>query len=148
MNSSKNTWKSIRSLLRKFDFLGESFTFRYKDEDKHSTELGGIMCILFYAFAIAYFIYDFIPFSKKKNFTLQYYSMKLSETKKMNFSEYPIAFAFGLTVDDKINPTINDLLEIKVNFTDQKHKDKRKIISLHSCKYSDFPIEQSELKNH
>ena len=85
MESSKNTSKSIRKFLRKFDFFGESFTFRYKDEDKHSTELGGLICITIYAIGMAIFIPNFHQFLFGDNFTMQYNSMKLNETKKNRF---------------------------------------------------------------
>ena len=47
MKATKENLKTIQKYLRMFDFFGESFTFRYKDEDKHSTVLGGLICISF-----------------------------------------------------------------------------------------------------
>ena len=47
MKTTKRTLKTIKKYLRMFDFFGESFTFRYKDEDKHSSALSGIICLFF-----------------------------------------------------------------------------------------------------
>ena len=113
----KKNW-TAKKILRTFDFFGESFTFRYKDEDKHSTILGGIICICFYIIAISYFIYNFIPFYHRENFSLQYYTMNLNNTEKIKLHESPTAFAFGLT-DENDNTTsynIYDLLDLKIIF--------------------------------
>ena len=59
-------FKFYEDVKEVFDFFGESFTFRYKDENKQTTILGGIICILFYVIAIIYFILKFVPFYKKK----------------------------------------------------------------------------------
>ena len=136
----------MRKILRNFDFFGESFTFRYKNEGKHSTELGGIMCIIFYVIAITYFIYNFVPFYRKENFTLQFYSMKLNETEKIHLTQYPTYFAFALTTNNKIDDNIKDLLTIEVNFINQKNKDSSKIISFRPCEYTDFLINESEIE--
>ena len=66
MDDPKRRWKTFKGFLRKFDILGESFTFRYKDEENHSTELGGIVCIVFYIFIFSYCVVNFIPFYEKK----------------------------------------------------------------------------------
>jgi hypothetical protein len=47
MQRAKEIFKPIRKIIRLFDFFGEPFTFRYKDENKHATALGGLICILF-----------------------------------------------------------------------------------------------------
>ena len=46
----------IKKGIRTLDFFGESFTFTFKDNDKHSTLLGGIVCILFFIIAFLYLI--------------------------------------------------------------------------------------------
>ena len=66
MEGKEGKLKKFKKFFRLFDFFGESFTFRYKDENKQTTVLGGIVCILFYVIAIIYFVYKFIPFKKKK----------------------------------------------------------------------------------
>ena len=110
MQAAKKTLKIIKKYLRMFDFFGESFTFRYKDEDKHSSALSGIICISFYIFAIAYIAVNFIPFYERKNFTLQYYSVNSNDTKNISLADWPIAFGFKLTNDNKTAEyDINDL---------------------------------------
>ena len=130
-----------------FDVFGESFTFRYKDEDKHSTMLGGIICICFYIIAILFFVYNFIPFYRRKIFSLQYYTMNLNKTEKIKLDESPSAFAIGLT-DENENYTdynIYDLVDLKVIFrivykdkTKSEGNTRNETLDFHHCTIDDF----------
>ena len=151
MKTTKRTLKTIKKYLRMFDFFGESFTFRYKDEDKHSSTLSGIICIFFYIFAFLYIATNFIPFIKRKNFTLQYYSINSNDNDDIKLADWPIAFGFGLTNDNK-NPEYDlyDLFDITVLFTTYADQ-KRTSIPHHQCKKEDFHnldlINESIFKN-
>ena len=140
MKATKENLKTIKKYLRMFDFFGESFTFSYKNEDKHSSALSGIICISFYIFAFAYIVANFIPFCKRKNFSLQYYSINSNDIKDINLAAKPIAFGFGITNDNKTAEYyINDLFNIIVSFntyyTDYKNTTP---IDQHQCKEDDF----------
>ena len=139
MEKSKTTLRSIKRFLRAFDFFGESFTFKYKDEDKHSTILGGLICIIFFAIAISYFIYNFIPFARNENFTLQYYTVNSNADRPINLKDDPIAFGVGLTNDNQ-NATYNimDLFNISIKFTYYQNKSDIKTIIPHKCNKADF----------
>ena len=146
MDDPKRRWKTFKGFLRKFDILGESFTFRYKDEENHSTELGGIVCIVFYIFIFSYCVVNFFPFYEKKNFTLRYYSINLVDTQDISFliNNSSTAFAFGLT--DGNNGTINDLFNINLSFVKREYGNENKknsSISYRPCKEKDF----NEIKN-
>ena len=142
MKKAKGTFKKIRRFIRIFDFFGESFTFRYKNEDKHATVLGGLICIIFYIIAFIYFIYKFIPFYNKMNFSLQYYTINLESTEKLILKEDSLAFAFGLTVNDSIDNSeiILDYLDIKFQFVNRT-KNKKTVHNFnHSkCTKENFP---------
>ena len=143
MDKSKRPMKIIKRILRMSDFFGESFTFRYKDEDKLSSILGGIICLVFFIIAIIYFIYNLIPFVKRENFSLQYYTINLNNSREVKLSEPPTAFAFGLSEENvKENSSYNifDLLDLKVEFSAKirNEKKKPKNIMIHKCKIDDF----------
>jgi hypothetical protein len=134
---------SLERVLRSFDFFGESFTFRYYDEDKHASKLGGVVFIVFMLIAISYLIYNLIPFAKKENFTLQYYTMNLNNTEAIQLAEAPTALAIGITDNNMNNNTqynISDLFELNVGFiTKRKNGTKTKIIlDKHNCDNIDF----------
>ena len=138
---NKNRTCTIKRAIRWFDFFGESFTFRYKDEDKHSTLLGGIICIIFFTIFISYFIYNFIPFIKRENFTLQYYTMNLNNTEHMLLAEPPTAFAFGLMDDNNdTNNNISDLFVLNIKYVEcPKGKQKNKSpINKNYCNKTNF----------
>ena len=133
----------MERVLRSFDFFGESFTFRYYDEDKHASKLGGVVFIVFMLIAILYSIYNFIPFVKRENFTLQYYTMNLNNTEAIQLAEAPTALAIGITDNIMNNNTqynISDLFELNVGFiTKRKNGTKTKIIlDKHNCDNIDF----------
>ena len=134
--------KKTRKILRMFDFFGESFTFRYKDEDKHSTVLGGLICISFYTIAFVYILINFIPFINNKIFTIQCYTVNSNDNKdEIKLFDDPISFGFELTNENdnsSYDLDLNDLFDISVNFTPRKNADK-KPIPLHKCdKIQDF----------
>ena len=137
----KNT-SLLKEIIRTLDFFGESFTFTFKDNDKHSTLLGGIICILFFIIAFLYLLYNFIPYYNKEIFSLQYYTMNLYDTDDIKLSESPMAFAFGFLDNNDKNKTkynLSDLFDIKVTFKE----DERKILEHHPCRKSDFHNEHN-----
>ena len=142
MEDKKSKSKTLKGFIRKFDFFGEYFAFRYKDEDKQSSVSGGIVCIVFYIIAIIYFLYNFIPFINHEIFSLQYYTVGLNETEHLNIKEDKIMFAFGLTVNDKLNFNIYDYyLDIKVTFKDKFDESNKIEIKPRFCVEEDFPEE-------
>ena len=130
----KETFKNI---FRFFDYFGDSFTFKYKNEDKLSTVLGGVTCLILSIGALVFFIYNFIPFANKENFSLQYYTRNLNKTEEIFLGVSPTAFAAGLKVDNNNNSLpydIYDLLEVKFYFKNVT----KKFIPPHKCNTSDF----------
>ena len=139
MKTTKKSW-SIGRIIRTLDFFGESFTFRYQDEDKLSSILGGIICIIFYAVAIFFFVYNFIPFYRRENFSLQYYTMNLDNTEEIKLDKPPTAFAIGL--DDGNKNGLKDLLDLNIKFKvvykNDRTKNKENILVTHPCTKEDF----------
>ena len=65
-------WKRTKNFFRESDAFGISFTFRYKKENNFATWQGGVITFLIIAMYLFFGIYYFIPFVRKKNFTLFY----------------------------------------------------------------------------
>jgi len=103
-----------KRILRFFDYFGESFTFRYKDEDNHSTVLGGIICIFFIVIFITYFFYNFTSFINRENFSLQYYALNTENNETIQFKENETVFAAGL--DDGNNNIISNLFLLNIRY--------------------------------
>ena len=131
----KKILKKFRGFLRSFDIFGDPFTFLYKDEDGQSTPFGGFIFIIFATLTALYLIYNFIPFLHEENFSLQYYTMNLEETEDIKLAEEPIAFGFGLTVNNT-NANLSDLFKFRVEF--RKNNAPRKTININHCQLSDF----------
>jgi len=131
----KKILKKFRGFLRSFDIFGDPFTFLYKDEDGQSTPFGGFIFIIFATLTALYLIYNFIPFLHEENFSLQYYTMNLEDTEDIKLAEEPIAFGFGLTVNNT-NANLSDLFKFRVEF--RKNNAPRKTININNCELSDF----------
>ena len=134
----------VEDFVRSFDFFGESFTFKYKEEDNHSTFFGGLITIIFFFTAILYLIYSCIPFKNMENFTLIYYTMNLNITEQIDLSEEPTAFAIGLTDNNNnknVKYNISDLLDLKIEFVTkikEGNKKTKNMIDHHLCNNIDF----------
>ena len=79
--------KSLKVFLRKFDIFGIPLTFRYKAKDKYSTPLGGATIIIFCILALAFGIYYIIPFIKRQNLSIIYYTMNIPKTEQILISK-------------------------------------------------------------
>ena len=137
---------TIQNIIKKFDIFGMTFTFRYKNTDKYQTVLGGLIVILFIILVSIVGIYYFIPFAKRKNYTIVYYTMNLSATEEVNLFQSESNFALGLKCEDNSNEkyNINDLLSIKAKYTsfhkysDGSSKKNTSDLETHKCTYEDF----------
>ena len=104
-------WKRIKSFFRENDYFAISFTFRYKKEDKFSTWQGGIITFIIIAIYLFFGIYYFIPFIRKKNFTIFYNTINLKGTSsikiKMDSSEIKIGLECGIQQEEELNKYLN-----------------------------------------
>ena len=112
--------KAIKDNLKRFkkiDKFGEKYTFKYKDKDKYSTIFGGILSLIIFLTGITISLLNLIPFIKKENIFLQFYTVKLNETENIKLNELT-NFGVGLDceVDKKTNITGKDLFDLEFNF--------------------------------
>ena len=136
--------KYFKNFLRTIDIFGIQLTFRYKKKDKYSTALGGLIIILFSILALSFGIYYFIPFIKRKNLSIIYYTMNIPKTEIINFKDSKASIAIGLECETRGRIKADDVfyLDIKyVNYIKEQngsfHKEKFTQPS-HYCKYEDF----------
>ena len=76
--------KKITKFFEWIDRFSVPISFRYKKEDSFSTCLGGVVSVIIILFTIGFGIYYFIPFYKRKNYSLYYYTINLNQTEKIN----------------------------------------------------------------
>ena len=154
--------KTIKDFLKKIDVFGSTFNFKYKSKDKYSTYIGGLFVLLFLILSSYTVIYYFIPFSKRKNYTILYYTMNLPYTESIKFKDTNIAFAIGLICDEKegLNMTRDQLLKLEIkyildikDFNGSNSKNKT-FLSYHPCEQADFyykykdSVDYFDLKNY
>ena len=105
--------------FKKFDKFGENFSFNYHGYDKYSTRVGGFVFLIFIAISLIFFIFNFIPFYKNKNFTLQFFTINVeSNNEEIDVIDLKDSFAFGLDCEN-ISVTYDAYKYFDVNI---KHK--------------------------
>ena len=134
--------KTIKKLLRKIDFFGVPYMFKYKKKERFTTPLSGLFVLLFICAASFVAIYYFIPFYNRENYTTVYYTLTMSHTEQINFKESETAFAIGLNCrTDKDGTKAEELFTLNYkHFTYYKSESKqvRENINTHPCTKKDF----------
>ena len=146
MERVKKIFKEIENFIKTRDMFGISFSFKYNYKDNYSTPLASIFFLIFCLTSSIIFIINLIPFIKKENFNLQYYTINLNDTEPIKLKESPTAFAIGLDcpVDEKTKIRAEDLLDLKLSFiTYTKDKEgnrskKTEKVKTHPCNKNDF----------
>ena len=136
--------KCIKRLLRKMDIFGSPFSFKYKSQDRYSTSFGGLFLLIFLIIGLTFGIYYFIPFAKRKNVNIIYYTMNIPKTEKIRLKDSQAAFSIGFDCDDNTDIKVNDILKLDLQYViyikNNKGKyDKNKTdIPSHRCTKEDF----------
>ena len=138
--------KAIKRFLKKIDVFAVPLVFKYKNNDKYYTSLGGFIFLLFLISTLVIVIYYFIPFYNRKNFSIIYYSMNMPDTESIILTESKANFAVGLACpySQKLGVEGKELFDLSLNYiiytTDQNgNKEKVKYpLTTHSCAYEDF----------
>ena len=129
--------------FKKFDGFDIPISFRHKREDTYSTWIGGLITFLIVGFALGLCIVYFIPFVKKENYSLYYYSVNLNQTEEFNLAKSKSSLAFGFECSGNGTQylSIENLLELKAKYIHYEDEGKNKTedeIDFHKCNQSDF----------
>ena len=110
--------ETIKSILSAIDIFWITYSFKYKQKERYQTVLGGFILILFLILVLSFGIYNFIPFIKRKNYAIVYYSMNLAVTEEVNLFQSESNFAVGVNCEDNKNEeiSVNDLLDLKSSY--------------------------------
>ena len=90
---------TIKNFLKTIDLFGITIAFRCDNQIKYKTPAGGFILVLFLILLFVLGIYYFIPFAKRKNYTVVYYTMHLASTEEVNLFSSESNLAFGLTCE-------------------------------------------------
>ena len=130
--------------FKKLDGFNVPISFRHKREDTYATWIGGFITFIIVALALIFCIIYLIPFIKKENYSLYYYTINLNKTEEFNLanSKSSIAFRFECSgSESRINP-IDNFLDFQVKYIYYKDGEKvdneNSILAFHNCTNSDF----------
>ena len=136
--------KDIKKFLTKLDLFGVNLNFKYQANDTYTTALGGLFILMFGIVALSFGIYYFIPFIKRKNLNIIYYTMNIPKTEQIKFKESKAMFNIGFQCDGKNDTDIQDIFNLNSNFVifykdSQGNSNKTKEeLTWHYCRYEDF----------
>ena len=136
--------KDIKKFLTKLDLFGVNLNFKYQANDTYTTALGGLFILMFGIVALSFGIYYFIPFIKRKNLNIIYYTMNIPKTEQIKFKESKAMFNIGFQCDGKNDTDIQDIFNLNSKFVtfykdSQGNSNKTKEeLTWHYCRYEDF----------
>ena len=137
--------------LKKFDKFEVPISFRHKKEDTYTTWIGGVITLALVLSAIAFGIVYFIPFVKKENYSLYYYTINLQKTEEINFkkSRATLAYRFDCPEDEDhpelSNYNIEDFIETAFKYNYYEGGKQNQTTFIHNCTDSDFYNDKSLL---
>ena len=138
--------ETIKLFLSTIDIFGITYTFRYKQKERYQTILGGFIFILFLILVLMVGIYYFIPFIKRKNYTIVYYTMNSATAEEVDLFQSESNIAFGVECDNAGSGkfSVHDILKMKANYVlylknqDGTYNKQTKALNYHQCSYNDF----------
>ena len=135
--------EKIINIIKKFDYIGKTFNFRYKSHENYRSLTGGVFYICFLTLTLIYSILNLDYLLTRINKSIINYDTIISPTDKMNFLNYSFSIGFSITCnkyDETINTPLNDLFKMtfKYVYRGKNVNSIKKNIGLHLCNYSDF----------
>ena len=136
--------KDIKKFLKKLDLFGVNLNFKYQANDTYTTSLGGLFILIFGLVALSFGIYNFIPFIKRKNLNIIYYTMNIAKTEQIKFKDSKALFNIGFHCDENNGFKVRNIFDLDSKFVIYKKdlsgkstKIKEKV-PWHYCTYEDF----------
>ena len=136
--------RGFNMFFRWFDSSETPFTFTHDT----GTFVSGVISFLYVIVAILFLIGALIPFFKKENFTLHYYTMNLEKTEVLDFNEKSASFAFGLDCKNaEKTKEAEELLDLTFGYESRAHERIDKLMNIthfHICTPEDFMDELAD----
>ena len=134
--------KDIKKFLKKLDLFGVNLNFKYQANDTYTTSLGGLFILIFGLVALSFGIYNFIPFIKRKNLSIIYYTMNIAKTEEIKFKDSKALFNIGFHCEEKGGFRVRNIFNLDSKFViytkDLNSNKKKEELSWHYCTYEDF----------
>lgn len=136
-------WKGLRQ-IKQADYFGVNLNFKFNNHEKYRSVFGGFVFITYFLFAISYIMLNFQNFINRKTMNLVFNEGYQEKAPEINFSNYTVEFALGLTTRDPakfsllykyFDISFNAVSIVKNNGTATTNKT---LIPLVSCKQDMF----------
>ena len=103
------------NLIKKCDYFGVTFNFHYKSKEKFRSVTGGVIFLLFLSIAMTYVIINLISLLKRENMGIISYKTITPTTDKINFKNYSLTQAFGISCSDLYKNQEMEFFKIDAN---------------------------------
>jgi hypothetical protein len=92
-------WRGLRQ-LKQADYFGVNLNFQFNNHEKYRSVFGGFVFITYFLFAISYIMLNFQNFINRKTMNLVFNEGYQEMAPEINFNNYTVEFAVGLTTGD------------------------------------------------
>lgn len=86
----------FRKFFKKFDYFGVQFNFHYKSKEKFYSATGGFIFIGFILVTITYILVNSFSFFGRKNYSIIYYNLQMSEAEEISLNNYSSTLGSGV----------------------------------------------------
>lgn len=142
---------SCTSLIKSFDFFGESFTFKIKRNKYYTSIVGGITTIAFLVYTVYYLSFSFKDFVNRNNRTVEN-EIRTEFEPVIQFNDHPYFMMAFCLRDSSIGTdsylTSNTLMKAELinNSIDNKRLIEKPLeLQLHQCQSSHFQDVASDI---
>ena len=132
----------MRELFRKFDYFGVHFNFLFNSQNTFTSATGGFVFAIFLFVSVSFILISAFDFIFRKNYSVVYYTLQVSQPDIINLHNYTSSIAFGVDCDIADIP-VYDLFSLKYSHV-SVNKEKgvvtksKDTIKLHRCLKEDF----------
>ena len=118
--------EQIINKIKKFDYIGKTFNFRYKSHENYRSLTGGVFYICFLILTLIYSILNLHYLLKRINKSIINYNTIISPTDQMNFFNYSFSLGFSITCnkyDETTNTPLYDLFDLDFKYVYRENKE-------------------------
>ena len=145
--------EKVELIIKKFDYIGKTFNFRYKSYENYRSLTGGIFFIFFLILTLIFSFINLNDLIRRQNKSINNFNTIISPTDTLNFLNHSFSLGFSVSCnkyDESKNTPLSELFGFDFVYV-TRLKDENSVktrINLHSCNYSDFNsdyIQSSEI---
>lgn len=98
--------EKVELIIKKFDYIGKTFNFRYKSYENYRSLTGGILFIFFLILTLIFSIINLNYLFHRQNKSINNFNTIISPTDTLNFLNHSFSLGFQCLVINMMNQKI------------------------------------------